>query len=59
MNGKELIRLLEENGWRLKSIKGSHYKMEKDGRCIPVPVHGNKDVPKGTLNDILRQAGLK
>ncbi len=59
MTGKELVKLLERNGWTLVSVRGSHHKMNKEGRSIPVPVHAGKDVPKGTLNRILKEAGLK
>ncbi len=60
MNGRQLIKLMEDDGWILKRVKGSHHQMTKAGcRTIPVPVHGNKDIPKGTLNGILKQAGLK
>ena len=59
MNGKEVIKLLEANGWKQKRIQGSHHIFYKDGKIVPVPVHGKKDIPKGTLNSILKQAGLK
>jgi len=59
MNGKALIRLLMENGWKLDRIRGSHHVMKKGEDSLVVPVHGNKDLPKGTLNDILKDGGLK
>jgi len=43
-----------------KRRKGSHLQLEhpvKKGK-VTVPVHGG-DIPKGTLNAILKQAGLK
>ena len=60
MTGKELIRLLEKNDWKVVDIHGSHYKLKNsDGTAIVVPVHGAKDLKTGTLNAILKQTGLK
>ena len=60
MKGKDLIKLLRENGWYLDRINGSHHIMAKQGkRSVPVPVHGNKDLPKGLVNAIMRQSEIK
>jgi len=59
VTGKELIKLLKENGWTLDRIKGSHYIMIKGKKTLSVPVHGNRDLPKGTLNSLLKEGGLK
>ena len=60
MTGKQLRKLLEENGWCLDRISGSHHIMIREGcRSIPIPVHGSSDLPKGLLNAILKQAGIK
>lgn len=56
---REVITLLTDNGFTLKSRKGSHMKFEKDGVTVIVPDHGSKGVEKGTYFNILRQAGLK
>jgi predicted RNA binding protein YcfA (HicA-like mRNA interferase family) len=60
VNGREVIRALQKLGFRLDRIEGSHHMMVKDGhpRTIPVPVHGSKPLPKGTLRSIIRQAGV-
>ncbi len=58
MKGKELVKLLRENGWELNRINGSHHIMIKDGRSLSVPVH-NTDMKPGTLNKLLKDAGLK
>ncbi|MDR2879380.1 MAG: type II toxin-antitoxin system HicA family toxin [Fusobacteriales bacterium] len=55
---KEIIQLLETNGWVHVRTKGSHWVFKKEGESIPVQ-HPRKDVPKGTLNSILKRAGLK
>ncbi len=61
MKVKEIISLLEANGWVLTRIKGDHRIFKKDGAeaniCVPGPL--NKDVHKGTERAILRDAKLK
>ncbi|MCC7201056.1 MAG: type II toxin-antitoxin system HicA family toxin [Nitrospirae bacterium] len=59
MTGKELIKLLKENGWVLDRIKGSHHIMVKGNKTLSVPVHRSRDLPTGTLNSLLKEAGLK
>lgn len=59
MTGRELIRLLEKDGWVLDRIKGSHHIMIKDNKTLSVPVHSSKDLGKGLLNKLLKQGGLK
>ncbi len=57
MKGKELIKLLKKEGWKLDRINGSHHIMEKEGKIVSVPVH-NQDLPKGTLSSILKKTGV-
>lgn len=59
LTGKELVKLLMEHGWTVDRISGSHNIMAKGDKTISVPVHGNKDLPQGLLNKLLKQAGLK
>lgn len=61
MKVKEVIRLLEEDGWYLARTKGSHRQFKHLSKSGTVTVSGkpNVDVPPGTLNSILKQAGLK
>ena len=55
-----LIKLLERNGFLFKRSKSSHqiYFNPLSNITIIVPVHGNKDIKKGTLLAILKQAGI-
>lgn len=60
MTAKEIVRILESDGWIKKSQKGSHLQMihpEKSGK-VTVPMH-SKDLDIRTYNSILKQAGLK
>ena len=58
MTGKELLKLLEQNGWKLDRINGSHHIMVKGNQTEIIPVH-NRDIGKGLLNKILKRTGLK
>lgn len=60
ISGKKLCKILEENGWVLTRISGSHHVYIKDGEDarIVVPVHGNKEIKLGLLRAILKTAGL-
>ncbi len=54
--GKKLIRFLEYLGFQVTRTKGSHARLKSnDGRATSVPVHGNKDLPKGLLRKIIRE----
>jgi predicted RNA binding protein YcfA (HicA-like mRNA interferase family) len=58
---REIIRLLEQNGWVLIATKGSHRQYKHPARAGRVTVAGkpSDDLAPGTLNSILKQAGLK
>jgi predicted RNA binding protein YcfA (HicA-like mRNA interferase family) len=58
---KEVIKLLEQDGWYLARTKGSHRQFKHAEKAGTVTVAGKEsiDVPRGTLNSILKQAGLK
>lgn len=58
MKDKDLLKLLQNNGWQIKRINGSHHVVEKNGKIEVIPIHG-KDVPTGLLNKILKRTGLK
>jgi predicted RNA binding protein YcfA (HicA-like mRNA interferase family) len=60
MNSRNVIAALKADGWREVSQKGSHVQFKhptKPGRVTVV--HPVRDIPKGTLRSIERQAGLK
>jgi len=58
MRDKGLLKLLQQNGWKLVRIKGSHHIIQKDEQTESIPIYG-KDVPTGLLNKILKRTGLK
>ena len=61
MKVKELIKLVERDGWILVRIKGSHRQFHhaKKGGTVTIAGKESIDVPIGTLNSVLKQAGLK
>jgi predicted RNA binding protein YcfA (HicA-like mRNA interferase family) len=57
----EVLRLLNDDGWYLVATRGSHRQLKhrsKPGR-VTVPGKPSDDLAAGTLNSILKQAGLK
>ena len=60
MTGKDLVKLLQKEGWFIDRTHGSHYIVKKDGyKPASIPVHGGKDLPIGILNKLLKDTGLK
>ena len=55
----EVVRALERAGWQVHRQRGSHISMHKEGVpfLITVPLH-RRDLPRGTLRDIIKDAGL-
>ena len=61
MKAKEIIRIIENDGWKLIRQKGSHmhFQHPKKPGTASVPFHGSKDIAKHVIANILKQAGLK
>ena len=61
MKVSELLSLIEKDGWFLARQRGSHRQFHHATKSGTVTVAGKPsvDVPRGTLNHILKQAGLK
>ena len=59
MNGKEIIKILEKNGWQSLRIKGSHVRLGKGTLRTTVPLHGSNDIGSGLLKAIEKQTGVK
>ena len=61
MTFRQLEKIVKSDGWyRIKSKGGSHIQFEhatKQGK-VTIPCHSG-DIPQGTINSVLRQAGLK
>ena len=59
LDSQKVIKILEKKGFVLDRSKGSHriYLHPESGSRVVVPFH-KKDLPKGTLLEILKQAGI-
>ncbi len=59
LTSQEVVRILERKGYILDRAKGSHriYYHSESKRRVIIPYH-RKDLPKGTLMEILKQAGI-
>lgn len=62
ISGKELIKALQKDGFKISRQRGSHVQLVKivngEKNTFPVPVHASKDLKTGTLRGILRKAGI-
>jgi len=61
MKFSELVRLLEQNGFKIIKEKGSirYYGKQDWDRLVRIDYHGSKEVPTGTSQAILKAAGIK
>ncbi|NHC02818.1 type II toxin-antitoxin system HicA family toxin [Acinetobacter sp. 187] len=60
MKSLDLIRMIEADGWYQVRCKGDHHHFKHPTKkgLVTIP-HPKKDLPPGTVNSILKQAGLK
>ncbi len=60
MKVREVIRLVEADGWAMSRQRGSHrqYKHPTKPGLMTIAGHPSQDVARGTAANILRQAGL-
>lgn len=58
---KELLALIESDGWQMARQKGSHRQFHHPSKSGTVTLAGKPsvEVPPGTLQSVLKQAGLK
>jgi len=59
LTGQELIAVLKKIGFFVVRQKGSHVRLKhEDSRVVSIPVHGQKNIGKGLLLKILRDAEI-
>ena len=59
LKAKRLVKTLEKAGFAIVRQKGSHARLRHpDGRVVTVPLHSGKDIGRGLLRKILRDAEL-
>jgi predicted RNA binding protein YcfA (HicA-like mRNA interferase family) len=61
VDGRSVVRALEKAGFSVVRTSGSHVRLVHStdpSRQTTVPVHRGRDLPRGTLRDIIAQAGM-
>ena len=60
ISGKRLCKLVEQKGWVLRRITGSHhiYENPEVEQILSIPVHRNQDLKVGTLKALMKIAQL-
>jgi len=61
ISGKHLASIARKRGWKFGGARGSHHKyISPDGKTVVhIPIHGNKDLRKGTQSALMKQMGLE
>lgn len=61
MKVKEIVKMIEQAGWQMVRMRGSHrqYKHAQKPGLVTVSGKESEDLAPGTENSILKQAGLK
>ncbi|HZF10527.1 MAG TPA: type II toxin-antitoxin system HicA family toxin [Thermoanaerobaculia bacterium] len=60
LSGKDLAKVLEQRGWVLRRIHGSHHIYMKEGSEVrlSVPIHGSRALKIGLLRHLLKMAAI-
>jgi len=61
ISGKRFCKVVEDHGWELQRVRGSHHIYARPGSptILTIPVHGNRDLRTGTLGKLLRDSGIE
>jgi len=54
----EVLRILLKFGFQPKRKKGGHLILAKNEKRVVIPIHEGRDIPKGTLLNVIKQTGL-
>jgi len=59
-SGRALARLVEQRGWRLLRVNGSHHIYGKPGSVVrlSIPIHGNRPLKLGLLRHLAKLAEI-
>lgn len=58
LSGREVVRAFTHDGWEVARQRGSHVIMIKSGSIATLSVPDHKEIAKGTLRSLIRDAGL-
>ncbi len=58
--GEQVVRAFQRAGWKITRQRSSHIILEKEGyeATLSVPVHKGKNVKRGTLRDLIKDAKM-
>jgi len=59
MSGKDAVKMLQKDGWYEINREGSHIQFKHPIKPGKVTVPNHREIKPGTLNSIMKQAGLK
>ena len=61
VSGRELARVVQQRGWQLARIHGSHhiFTMSDRRERLVIPIHGNRPLKTGLLRSLMKIAGLE
>jgi predicted RNA binding protein YcfA (HicA-like mRNA interferase family) len=61
MKVRDVEKIIEQDGWSVERTRGSHrqYKHPSKPGLVTIAGKPNDDLAPGTLNSVLKQAGLK
>ncbi|WP_291320532.1 type II toxin-antitoxin system HicA family toxin [Desulfonatronospira sp.] len=59
-SGITVVRAFQNAGWSVSRKRGSHVVLEKPGHeaTLSIPVHKGRDIKRGTLRDLIKDAGM-
>ncbi len=58
LSGRDVVKVFEAFGWELVRQNGNYLVMVKEGRSATLSVPNHKEVARGTLRSLIRDAGL-
>jgi predicted RNA binding protein YcfA (HicA-like mRNA interferase family) len=58
LTGRQVVRVFEKLGWEVARQRGSHIILVKDGSMATLSVPNHREVARGTLRSMIRDAGL-
>lgn len=61
VSGRDFARIVQQSGWTLARINGSHHIFTMPGRRerLVIPIHGNRPLKTGLLRSLMKLAGLQ
>jgi predicted RNA binding protein YcfA (HicA-like mRNA interferase family) len=61
LSGRDFARLVEQHGWQLLRVSGSHHIYGKPGSIVrlSIPIHGNRPLKKGLLRHLAKLAEIE